>query len=519
MKLSVYNLEGNIRSFTIQTNSLPIASFSEEEGRISCGSNHILLIIQDQVYTFGDNSDSQLGQNNIEDDFCFEPKLAYNISAPIVRVGGGRTHSVAIDSNGKIWTWGGDYIVRGRQGSSAKPMKITRGIDDTVFINSISCGANHTLAIDREGRLFAWGKNDSGQLGLPLTDVFQSKPKLVDLHEGVYAMQTACGNSHSLILTSDLRVFSTGKSPANGLDMNYSSFTPIELLCLLREKDPILMIQCGESHSLACSNTKLFSFGDGSLGKLGLGNSEEDCFTPTEVLDLEKSFDQNDESKRPRFRRLSAGAYHSLILLDQNNLVVFGLKSILDPIVLNVAKSQPSKRAPKTMILPEMYCDPVLLRRETQHESIVNLASGSSFIVMITSTMVEEKIEIPEDVAKIMTQKKELLPPFPSNISKIVLIDDQYKIALLSKLLFESQEENKMLKKELEKEKIAATSWREFISRKDTNENFVHEMLESLNSGDSQTSANLTHILGAMEQMRGKILELEAEIIRMKHHQ
>jgi hypothetical protein len=35
-----------------------------------------------------------------------------------------------------------------------------------TYLVSIATGRSHVLALDREGRVFSWGKNDFGQLGL-----------------------------------------------------------------------------------------------------------------------------------------------------------------------------------------------------------------------------------------------------------------------------------------------------------------------------------------------------------------
>ena len=37
---------------------------------------------------------------------------------------------------------------------------------DYDFIKQISCGFGHTIALTKSGKIFVWGNNDGGQLGL-----------------------------------------------------------------------------------------------------------------------------------------------------------------------------------------------------------------------------------------------------------------------------------------------------------------------------------------------------------------
>ena len=44
-------------------------------------------------------------------------------------------------------------------------------------IKAISCGANHGLALDEWGKVFSWGSDSRGQLGLNLWDESVKVPK------------------------------------------------------------------------------------------------------------------------------------------------------------------------------------------------------------------------------------------------------------------------------------------------------------------------------------------------------
>lgn len=79
-----------------------------------------------------------------------------------------------------------------------------------VQIESIAAGSRHSGFITATKDLFMFGLGSSGQLGLgdECTDkVF--KPELV---QGVKASQIACGDTHSLMLTTEGQLMTTGSN-------------------------------------------------------------------------------------------------------------------------------------------------------------------------------------------------------------------------------------------------------------------------------------------------------------------
>lgn len=87
----------------------------------------------------------------------------------------------------------------------AKPKKV-----NCHQIMSLSCGADHSALVDRQGRLFTFGNNKHGQLGLGgYQDEYM--PSLVTRIPD-HVSQVACGNDHTLVLTTNGIVFSFGSN-------------------------------------------------------------------------------------------------------------------------------------------------------------------------------------------------------------------------------------------------------------------------------------------------------------------
>ena len=107
--------------------------------------------------------------------------------------------TLAIDNKGKIYSWGNNSF--GQLGipsvkSINQPMQIEYLAGEDII--DISCGDNFAGAITRSGRVYTWGFGNEGQLGhgdktdqiIPHAINFQQLPK-----------QISCGGAHTAILT------------------------------------------------------------------------------------------------------------------------------------------------------------------------------------------------------------------------------------------------------------------------------------------------------------------------------
>ena len=82
---------------------------------------------------------------------------------------------------------------------------------------SVSCGAFHTAAVTAKGRLFSWGKEEFGCLGVQLTNDFKKgsgvyNPLEVELPKGVAISSVACGGHHTLAVTTTGKAMACGKN-------------------------------------------------------------------------------------------------------------------------------------------------------------------------------------------------------------------------------------------------------------------------------------------------------------------
>jgi len=177
---------------------------------------HTLKEVETRVFRWGSNKH---GQCAIEGGKCnavahptpmldvYHPESGKRVS--FVSLALGKLHSVGLTHQGELYSWGstasgrcghGDVHTSG--GSALKSaMKMRDGVSlarrvealRNVKIVQISAGDAHTLALSGSGRVFSWGCNSSGQLGVGHAMHLLSPRFIADLEFGQGARGFAKG--------------------------------------------------------------------------------------------------------------------------------------------------------------------------------------------------------------------------------------------------------------------------------------------------------------------------------------
>jgi len=125
------------------------------------------------LYGFGRDDLGQLGNNSstsITRPVRVSGPGGIGLLSGIVAISAGNDHSVALRNDGTVWTWGnnanGELGANSTAASSLTPVQVVRA-DGTALsgVTGIAAGGYHTLAVTSDGSVYAWGKNDWGQLG------------------------------------------------------------------------------------------------------------------------------------------------------------------------------------------------------------------------------------------------------------------------------------------------------------------------------------------------------------------
>jgi alpha-tubulin suppressor-like RCC1 family protein len=263
---------------------------------LAAGGLHNLVLTDDgQLYAWGDNSIGQLGDGTTTSR---PTPVAITMTGPlsgktITAVSAGNSHTVALTSEGTLYAWGWNgfgQLGNGTTTDQSTPVAVTMsGTLAGKTITALSTGYAHTVVLTSEGRLYAWGWNNQGQLG-DGTTTRRLTPVEVTM-SGVLAGKTvtaiSTGDGHTVVLTSEGRLYAWGRN--NNGQLGDSTATQRNVPVAVTTSGVLLgkaitALSTGNDHTVALgSDGRLYAWGWGDLGRIGDGTTAN-RHSPVEVL-------------------------------------------------------------------------------------------------------------------------------------------------------------------------------------------------------------------------------------------
>ena len=258
-----------------------------------------------RVWAWGNNTVGQLGSNTIVNRST--PVAIAGAAKTFCEISAGGSFSLAIDKNGKAWGWGANTT--GQLGDNTIVSKRTpiAVLGAAKTFCKIGAGLAHTIGLDKNGKLWAWGSNSAGQLGD--NTIVSKRTPIAVLGAAKTFCQIGVGGSFSIGLDKNGKLWAWGTNVQGQLGDNtiVSKLTPIAVLGVA--KTFCTIAANGAAHTLAIDkNGKLWSWGLNSFGQLG-DNTIISKRTPVAVGGVAKTFCQ-----------ISTGDSHSMAI-DKNGRV------------------------------------------------------------------------------------------------------------------------------------------------------------------------------------------------------
>ncbi|BEI96596.1 hypothetical protein CcaverHIS631_0201850 [Cutaneotrichosporon cavernicola] len=266
------------------------------------GDSHFFLFSGSELYGAGDNRASPLG---VTGEYFAELE---HIPGPwkrrnIRQVATGQTFSLILDSAGVVYAAGksqfgqlgngttGEIILRnGKVGYSyqASPQRIKELADKPII--SIACGNCHALALDNNGRVYSWGNNQYGQVGLGDEPLIVPVPTRVQLDHAATAIYA--GPSSSFVITENegTELWVAGKCRLVGPG---SSSEPFREFARLLHLENVQDFSAGFiSHFATVVDDgdvpRTYAWGQGAThGELGIGSDFLSSSEPTPIEHLD----------------------------------------------------------------------------------------------------------------------------------------------------------------------------------------------------------------------------------------
>ncbi|KAH8742063.1 hect domain and RLD 2 [Cryptosporidium ryanae] len=276
--------------------------------RAACSLSHYFVVAKyknkGQLYGWGLNANNVLGFGINNELIELPTRVNFFSTLDVFQVSCGYSHTAV--------------LVKGISEASESwftPRPCIVNFPNGAKISRISCGANHTLALSDVGHVYSWGIGQYGCLGTgELNDVYF--PVKIDAGpDNKKVLHIAAGARHSLCCNEEGRVFAWGTNSNGRLGIGGShgiKLTPTQIKSL--SPYHITIVAAGESHS-GCIDSfgYIYTWGSGGSGKLGHG-SQNDCNIPRRIEGL---------SSLP-FVQLTLGAFSSMALSQSGDLYIWG---------------------------------------------------------------------------------------------------------------------------------------------------------------------------------------------------
>ncbi|EMG45917.1 RCC1 Protein RCC1 [Candida maltosa Xu316] len=227
----------------------------------------------------------------------------------IVQLAAGKDHLLALDTKGIVYAWGnGQQFQLGRKILERHRLKSLEPQQFGLYnIKYIASGDFHCFAIDHADNVYAWGLNQYGQCGLTgangeLEDgSILTKPTLIPELSKKKVKEIAAGEHHTLALTEEGHVYAWGRYDMKEVGipkdkLPESTFkdqhgkprsvpTPTKLVFSDKGEVLIKTIGVGSHHSFAVTEDGfVYAWGFSETYGPGLGPSIEDVEKPTRIV-------------------------------------------------------------------------------------------------------------------------------------------------------------------------------------------------------------------------------------------
>jgi alpha-tubulin suppressor-like RCC1 family protein len=259
------NTAGQLGSTTNNGTDAPTApaQIAGTYTQVAAGQYHSLGLRADgTLWAWGDNTFGQLGNSVISDT----NPVPGQVAGTYVQVAAGHNHSLGLRADGSLWAWGnnafGQLATTANQGTQS-PTPTPLQVPGTY--SQVDAGAYHNLGLRADGSLWAWGSNNSGQLGNSAPNATTPTQVGTDLYT-----QLAAGNGFSLGLRADGSLWAWGSNNSGQLGSAANSGTSRANSTPTRVAGTYAQVAAGHSHSLALrADGSLLAWGFNGNGELG----------------------------------------------------------------------------------------------------------------------------------------------------------------------------------------------------------------------------------------------------------
>lgn len=224
---------------------------------------------------------------NLYNFHVFAPLRGVAVKA--VFSGNAACHYAALDADGGLYMWGRNEKGQLGTGNTANVYSPTKAVG-LPPIASVALGRTHSLAVTTGGELYGTGNGSSGQLGLGSGKEVTKWTKVTHVPAGAKFVAAAAGGDFSIALDAEGRVYTcgsqqdgqcgtgkTGEYIVSAGRVAHAEVTHFAPIGGGLAGVKVTQVAAGVSHGAALDETgQVYTWGTGGFGRLGHGSPKEE---------------------------------------------------------------------------------------------------------------------------------------------------------------------------------------------------------------------------------------------------
>ena len=309
-----YNAFGQLGNNTTTNSAVPVSVLTLTDATpatvipltgitaVSTGGDHTLALKNDgTVFGWGHNVSGQTGNNLVENGDPVARQVQDPLAGPnapfnqVQKISAGGDHSLALRLDETVWAWGANDSFQLGNGRTASLIPNPVRVSGLTNVTAIAAGGSHSLALDNTGAVWAWGANNRGQLGdgslIGSSVPLQAKDASGVALSGIKAI--AAGGAFSVAIDGNDNVLVWGYNGFGQLGPNPTTnsfgalFNKIDK-SVFTTTGTVVAIAAGFNHVLALtSDGTIWAWGYNFYGQLGVAPATTTSgfsFTPTAII-------------------------------------------------------------------------------------------------------------------------------------------------------------------------------------------------------------------------------------------
>ena len=283
---------------------------------VEVGGSFTMAVTDDkEVYAWGANDYNQCGREG--PGFSVGQAMVKNLSVNAPKfISAGRDHGVMVGESGDLFAWGKNEDGQLGNGENKTSNKIHVLNNNGEKVRALATKEDTTYILNKSGKVLTWPSEDKEQ---PIYS-----PVELEIPSNITIVNISAGSDFALFLTKAGQIYGRGENAKGQLGVgDFRRRKKMTLIKSLKDSnEKILEVSCGFKHVICRSVLgKTYTWGANESGQLGTG-------TTTPVNSPYKIALDQYKKIRAKPRSVQAGRSCSFLMMDDQKIYAAGKKGL-----------------------------------------------------------------------------------------------------------------------------------------------------------------------------------------------